>query len=140
MKKKKWKMFPDEKESRDEALSEEREEAQGEGESEGVKEDVALFQTLFPEVKADQIPSEVWEAVEAGERLSAAYALYSLKQQKEKEAVQKVNEENAKKAPPMLHHDDSEGEYFSPEAVKAMSAKEIKKHYRAIMDSMESWK
>ena len=50
-----------------------------------------------------------------------------------------MNEANEKKALPPIRHDGTEGEYFSPEAVKSMSRSEIKKHYDAILRSMEQW-
>lgn len=121
----------------EQALSEEtlsREEKQ-----KAMEEDIALFRSLFEDVKAEQIPQEVWERVEKGESLSASFALYTLQKAKEQERVERVNLENAKKAPPKLRHDGAEQDYFSPEAVRAMSRSEIKKHYGAILKSMEKW-
>ncbi len=104
-----------------------------------MKEDISLFHTLFPEVKAEEIPQEVWDRVEEGERLSASYALFILLKEKEEERIQKINEENEKKAPPKIKSDGAESDYFSPEAVKSMSRSEIKKHYNKILSSMEKW-
>ena len=101
--------------------------------------DIALFHALFPEVKAESIPEEVWEMVENGESLAASYALFTVKKQREEEKIRAVNEENQKKAPPRIRHDGAESEYFSPEAVKSMSRKEIKENYDAILKSMEKW-
>ncbi len=127
----------EEKSETEQALSEEtlsREEKQ-----KAMEEDIALFRSLFEDVKAEQIPQEVWERVEKGESLSASFALYTLQKAKEQERVERVNLENAKKAPPKLRHDGAEQDYFSPEAVRAMSRSEIKKHYGAILKSMEKW-
>lgn len=104
-----------------------------------MKEDISLFHSLFPDVDADEIPQEVWQKVEKGESLSASFALYFLMQKKEEEHIQKINEENEKKAPPKIKSDGAESDYFSPEAVKSMSRSEIKKNYNKILSSMEKW-
>ena len=105
-----------------------------------MEEDIALFHRLFPEVKAKDIPDQVWARVEAGESLAASYALYFVQRMREEEHIKTVNEANEKKAPPRIRHDGAEYEYFSPEAVKSMSRSEIKKNYDAILASMEKWK
>lgn len=105
-----------------------------------MEEDVALFHELFPALTAEDIPEEVWREVEAGESLAKSYALYAVKEYREQERVRAVNEENAKKAPPAVRHDGGDGDYFSPETVKGMSPAQVKKHYQAILTSMDSWK
>ena len=117
----------------------EEQEEETENPVEKMQQDIALFHSLFPEVKGEEIPAEVWERVEKGESLAASYALYILQKEKEEERIRKVNEENEKKAPPRIHRDGTEPEYFSPEAVKSMSRSEIKKHYDKILTSMEKW-
>lgn len=104
-----------------------------------MEEDIELFRALFPDVKGEQIPQEVWDRVEAGESLSAAYALFAVKQYREEEKVSRINEENGKKAPPPIEGGSTEGDYFSPEAVKNMSRSEIRKNYDKILSSMEKW-
>ena len=101
--------------------------------------DIALFHDLFPEVKAEDIPQEVWDRVEKGESLASSFSLFRMQQQKEAERIEKVNRENEEKAPPKIRHDGKEFTYFSPEAVKAMTRSEIKKNYDAILASMEKW-
>lgn len=119
------------------AESEEKVEASSAEEK--MEEDIALFHELFPDVKGDAIPEEVWARVEAGESLAAAYALHVIRTMREEEKIQKINEENEKKAPPRIRHDGGDDTYFSPEAVKAMSRSEVKKNYDAILRSMEKW-
>ena len=85
------------------------------------EEDIALFHSLFPEVKGEDIPEEIWEAVENGESLSAAWALYTLCQEREQEKIRKKNRENEEKAPPRIHTKGEEEDYFSPDAVRSMS-------------------
>ena len=130
--------LPEEAEAEKAATEEVTEEAAIENPEEKMEADITLFHELFPDVKGDQIPAEVWESVEGGESLAAAYALYTIRQMRQEERIRKVNEENEKKAPPRIRHDGGQGEYFSPEAVKAMSRSEVRKHYDAILRSMES--
>ena len=114
----------------------EKEEA---AEGDALAEDVAMFHTLFPSVSADKIPGAVWEAVEAGESLTAAYAVHFVQEMRDKERIERLNEENAKAAPPPVRHDGKEESYFSPEAVKAMSREEVRKNYQEILRSMDHW-
>ncbi len=104
-----------------------------------MEEDIELFRSLFPEVKGEDIPQEVWDRVEHGESLAASYALYAVQQYREEERVSRINEENGKKAPPPIEGSSAEGDYFSPEAVKSMSRSEIRKNYNKILSSMEKW-
>ncbi len=113
--------------------------SQGDADRARMQEDISLFHSLFPEVKAQDIPEEVWARVENGESLAASFALFTVQKAKEEEHIRAVNEENEKKAPPRIRHDGKETEYFSPEAVKAMSRSEIKKNYDAILASMDKW-
>ena len=104
-----------------------------------MREDIALLKELFPALKADDIPDEVWEKVQNGETLAASYALYFLQSVKEKERIEKLNDENSKKAVPRVKSDQASEPYFSPETVKSMSPGAVRKHYAAILKSMDSW-
>lgn len=138
MKKKKEKeVLSEEKLSEETALQEEGAEVPDAAEL--MEEDIALFRSLFPEVKGEQIPQEVWDRVEAGESLAASYALFAVQKFREEEKISRINEENGKKAPPPVEGGSAEGDYFSPEAVKNMSRSEIRKHYDKILSSMEKW-
>ena len=79
------------------------------------------------------------DLLEKGESLSAAFALHFVKEMREKEHIRRVNEENGKKAPPPVEGQGSNSDYFSPEAVKSMSRKEIRANYDKILSSMEKW-
>ncbi len=102
-------------------------------------EDVAAFHDLFPEVKAEEIPGEVWEKVEAGESLTGAFAVYFVKALRDRERIDRINAENEKAAPPRVRHDGTDGSYFSPEAVRAMTREEVRKNYQEILRSMDHW-
>ena len=126
--------------SEDEAAEETAEpEAAPAKDAEGLAEDVAAFHALFPDVTAGQIPGEVWEQVEAGGTLTAAYAVHFVKALRDRERIDRLNAENEKAAPPPVRHDGKEESYFSPEAVRAMSRDEVRKHYQEILRSMDHW-
>lgn len=112
----------------------------GEEKKKAMEEDIELFHSLFPEITSKDIPEEVWQRVEDGESLAASFALYFVKNAKEEERIRALNEKNEKKAPPKICDDGREADYFSPEAVKGMTRGEIKKNYKAILRSMDSWK
>ena len=105
---------------------------------ENLEKELEILTQLFPELDADDIPDEVFEACDEGRGLAAQYALWFVKKQKEKEHTEKTNEENAKSAPPEIKSFDDDT-FFTPEMVKTMSDKDIRRHYKAIMKSMEKW-
>ena len=108
-------------------------------EDEKIKEDIKQFRELFPRVSESEIPDEVWERVGSGESLAASYALYFIKCVRDDGKSKKASGETAKKAPPKLKGGNSAKAYFSPEAVRNMSAAEVRKNYDAIIASMASW-
>ena len=93
---------------------------------------------LFPEFSADDIPDEVFEKCEDGKGLAAEYALWYLTEEKKKGEQKKKEEENMKSAPPNVK-EASEPTFFTPEQVRSMTEAEIRKNYKAIMNSMEKW-
>ena len=139
---KKKKEFPNEKELNQEEKETSQEAAPAEEtkeKGEWMQEDVELFHALFPEVSGEEIPQEVWDRVEKGESLAASYALVAVQKYREEEKIRKINEENDKKAPPRIQTGAADENYFSPEAVKKMTRREIKENYDKILSSMEKW-
>ncbi len=108
-------------------------------EEERMTDDIKQLRALFPDLTPEDIPEEVWQSVSAGESLAASYALFYVKQLKEEERIEKVNRENEKKALGRIKQDKGQEEYFSPETVQKMSPAEVRKHYAAILKSMDSW-
>lgn len=108
-------------------------------EEERMKEDIQTLRALFPALSSEEIPDEVWQKVSEGESLAASYALYFLKQLKEKERIEAHNRENEKKALPRIKSDKPSEEYYSPETVRQMTPAEVRRHYAAILKSMDSW-
>lgn len=93
---------------------------------------------IFPDIKADDIPDEVFEGCDNGRGLAAQYALWYVASQRKKEETQKTNEKNSKSAPPEVNGAEDET-FFTPEMVRTMSDKDVRRHYNAIMRSMEKW-
>ena len=108
-------------------------------EEERMAEEIRTLRSLFPNLTPDDIPEEVWAHVAEGESLAASYALYFLKDLKEKERIEQKNRENEQKALPRIKSDAPSEEYYSPETVKKMSPAEVRRNYAAILKSMDSW-
>ena len=104
-----------------------------------MREDVAILRKLFPALKPEEIPDEVWDKVREGEGLAASYALYFLIGLKEKERIEEQNRKNEEKAPPRIKSGKTPEEYYTPETVKHMTPAEVRRHYAAILKSMDSW-
>lgn len=100
--------------------------------------ELKLLKEIFPDIKAEDIPDEVIEDCDNGKGLAAQYALWFLTNQKKKEETQKTNEKNTKSAPPEVNGVGDET-FFTPEMVRTMSDKDVRRHYKAIMRSMEKW-
>ena len=108
-------------------------------EEERIVADIETLRALFPELTPEHIPEEVWKKVSEGESLAASYALFYLKEQKEKERIETHNRENEEKALGKIRQDKASEEYYSPETVRKMSQKEVRKNYDAILRSMDRW-
>ena len=105
-----------------------------------LRADVSELLELFPKLKAKAIPDEVWDRVREGDSLCAAYCLWTVKNAKEQLRIRDVNDKTARTAPPPVS-DKGEGEaFFSRETVKNMSPEQVRKNFKAILDSMDRWK
>jgi len=104
-----------------------------------IREDIARLKEIFPSIKANDIPEEVWDKVETGDSLAGAYAFYYLKGLKSRADINRINEANKRKAPPRIRHDGGDESFYTPEEVRNMSDAQVKKHYNAILRSMEKW-
>lgn len=100
--------------------------------------ELKLLKEIFPDIKAEDIPDEVFEDCDNGKGLAAQYALWFVTNQKKQEETQKTNEKNTKSAPPEVNGAGDET-FFTPEMVRTMSDKDVRRHYNAIMRSMEKW-
>lgn len=95
------------------------------------------FETYFPEVSLKCVPDEVWGQVHAGIPLSAAYALYEKKQQKQMADATRISRRGESITAGIV--DAAGNEYFSPSQVRAMSQSEVRQNYDRIFESMRHW-
>ena len=100
--------------------------------------ELAEFYRLFPHVSLEDIPEEVWDSVENGIPLAAAYALYEKKRHSAKERAGEINRRNASLSAGKAGK-NTKGEYFSPDEVRTMSQRQVHQNYHAIMESMKHW-
>lgn len=96
------------------------------------------FHELYPNVSLSSLPDEVWEAMEKGIPLSAAYAYVDRCRQKREEIAKKSNLENSERSTGCIRNETKN--YFSPAEVRSMTAEEVRKNYSLIMQSMSRWK
>lgn len=83
------------------------------------------------------LPDKVWEDVQNGIPMAAAFALAERKRMILEAEAERTNRENKKVAPEGLY--GSEEIYFSPAEVRSMTQAEVKKNYEKIIQSMEKW-
>lgn len=105
-----------------------------------VQQEIRLLKELFPRLDADDIPDQIWQECENGKGIAAQYALHFIQAMKRQAQAESVNDKNARSAPPKIAHDGGGEVFFTPEMVKRMSQREVRKNYPAIMSSMEKWK
>ena len=113
-------------------------------ESRKQKEEKALreleeFNRLYPEVNVDALEEGVWEKVNEGLPLSAAYAIHQREQELLKEFADRINTRNANLSAGSAGASPRQ-EYYSPDEVKCMSGEEVRKNYSIIKRSMNYWR
>lgn len=96
------------------------------------------FSDIFGKDTLDEVPESVWARVDEGVPLAAAYALYEKKNALLMEKAEAVNKKNASMTTGAINNATVSG-FFSPAEVKAMSAKEVKRNYDLIIESMKKW-
>ena len=99
---------------------------------------LAEFAMNFSKVSMDSIPDEVWESVKNGASLSDAYSLYEKKREADESIVREVNRINAERSSGAISS-AADGGYYSPDEVRKMTAYEVKKNYKLIIESMKKW-
>jgi hypothetical protein len=109
--------------------------------------EAAEFLREYPDVKATDIPQNVWNDVNNGIPLVHAYARHEnslLKAQMNKAsaaaAVQSKSAENASAAPGAIGGSAPSPDYYSPERVEMMSDRQIADNWTKIQASMKNWK
>jgi hypothetical protein len=98
------------------------------------------FLAAYPDVKAEDIPMEVWQQNANGVPLKYAYADYALKQLKVEQAKANANAKNAASSTGSVSSDGNAGEeYFTKEQVARMSPDEVERNLDKIHKSMARW-
>ena len=96
------------------------------------------FRQLYPTTPLSALPDKVWEDVQAGVPMAAAFALAERKREMLEAEAKRMNEQNKKVAPEALT--GSEEFFYSPAEVRAMTPEEVRKNYEKIIHSMKKWK
>ncbi len=105
---------------------------------------LADFINEYPDVKADDIPQEVWKDFDRGIDLVSAYAKYENKVLKEKlrnvSNATRINQDNAEASTGSVTGQGN-GNFvsFTKEQVQNMTTEEVNKNYNNILKSMKSW-
>jgi hypothetical protein len=99
------------------------------------------FVTEFPDVKPEQIPSEVWQLKkDKSLSLTDAYIRHEHNQLKSQVEATKINQQNGGASTGAISGQGTPGNSFFSEAqVKTMSQEDVAKNYDTIMESMKSW-
>lgn len=104
---------------------------------ERISQEYAEFCNLYPEVPIASLSQEVWQAVENGTSLAAAFALA---ERKKAIALKKAGESNAtNRARSAGAVNNAQSVEFSPAEVRAMSSAEVRANLPKIMRSMQKW-
>ena len=111
---------------------------QSESESKAAEE-IRRFREVFPDVKAENIPEEVWEAVSEGIPLAYAYALYKVESDGLSSYADEVNKRNSEKGAAAVSEGPTEPDY-TKEQVENMSGKDVRRNYKGIVKAMKHWR
>ena len=98
----------------------------------------AEFFTLFPAVSLSALPDDVWQSVQKGVPLAAAYALEERRAAVQAEKAQKVNQINREKSSGALNPTGN-SDNFSLAEVRDMTPDEVRANFDKIMESVTQW-
>ena len=102
-----------------------------------IEKQYAEFAALYPSTPISSISEEVWQSVENGNSLAAAFALAEHRHQL---SIQKASASNAdNRARSAGAAKNAESVEFSPAEVRAMTATEVRANLSKIMRSMQKW-
>lgn len=102
-----------------------------------VREEYNEFQRLYPEVRLQVLPDEVWEDISKKVPLAAAYALAERRHLMRRQNAERVNLQNEQRSAGSVK--GSENSYYTPAEVRSMSQAEVRKNYSKIIESMKKW-
>lgn len=95
------------------------------------------FRALYPNTSLSSLPDTVWQDVQKGVPIAAAYALAERRRALTEETAKKINAENQARSSGGLT--STANEYFSPAEVRSMTPGEVRENYQKIMRSMQNW-
>ena len=98
----------------------------------------AEFFSLFPAVSLSALPDDVWQSVQKGVPLAAAYALEERRAAVQAEKAQKVNQINREKSSGALNPTGN-SDNFSLAEVRDMTPDEVRANFDKIMESVTQW-
>jgi hypothetical protein len=102
----------------------------------------AEFLQMYPDVKPEQIPSEVWQLVNQGHRLASAYAIHENRLLKQQYQTQQANFKNAESSTGSVKTQGKTGGYISREQFDANKGDQnwVMKNLDLIEESRKHWK
>ncbi len=102
----------------------------------------AEFLQMYPEVKPEQIPKEVWQLVNQGHRLASAYAIHENKLLKQQYQTQQANFKNAGSSTGSVKSPGATGGFISREQFDANKGNLgwVQKNLDLIEKSRKHWK
>ena len=102
----------------------------------------AEFLQMYPDVKPEQIPSEVWQLVNQGHRLASAYAIHENRLLKQQYQTQQANFKNAESSTGSVKTQGKTGGYISREQFDANKGNQnwVMKNLDLIEESRKHWK
>ncbi|MBQ5893079.1 MAG: hypothetical protein IIW78_02375 [Clostridia bacterium] len=95
------------------------------------------FCTLYPEIPLSSLPDAVWQDVQKGIPLAAAYALAERRRIRREASARESNQQNRLRSTGELR--PASTDFFSPAEVRAMSPSEVRANYQSILKSMQKW-
>ena len=102
-----------------------------------VEQEYAEFCKLFPNTSIAALPDEVWQDVNGGASLAAAYALAEKKRAAALARASDSNTHNRSRSAGAVQN--TQNHEFSPAEVRAMSSQEVRANLPKIMRSMQKW-
>ena len=95
------------------------------------------FCSLYPDVPVSSLSQAVWQDVEKGTPLAAAYALAEKRKAVSLRRAMESNTHNRARSAGAVNN--AESIEFSPAEVRAMSSQEVRANLSKIMRSMQKW-
>lgn len=104
---------------------------------ERITREYAEFCDLYPEISISSLSQEIWQTVESGTPLAAAFALAERKREISLKRANESNTTNRARSAGAVNN--AQSIEFSPAEVRAMSSAEVRANLPKIMRSMQKW-